>query len=265
MHRLLVETEQLESRAPALSVDARRHLRVVRPKDGEEVELFDGRGSWRVFACRRPGGSPDVSLAPVSEVRTLARPPVSISLFACVTKGSRWDWTIEKATELGVSRIVPVVSERTIVRLAPGDGEAKRERWMRVAEEAARQSDAKWLPEILPPVTFAESLPLVRATTCFVGALADPPPPHVGEALAEARASAAADWAVYVGPEGDFSPAELAALMECATPVSFGPTVLRAETAAIYGVSALKTFLDIWYNLRPSNQTRPSRGNSKEQ
>ena len=245
MHRLLVGTEQLGSDAPSLPAEAQRHLRVVRPKDGEEVELFDGRGSWRVFACRRTGGSHGVSLAPVSGVRTLARPDVSITLFACVTKGSRWDWTIEKATELGVSRLVPVVSERTIVRLAPDDCAAKRERWRRIAEDAARQSDAKWLPEILSPVTFDDSLPLVRATTCFVGALTDPPPPSVGEAVVAAQSSAAADWAVYVGPEGDFAPAELAALVGVATPVSFGPTVLRAETAAIYGVSALKAFLDM--------------------
>ena len=235
----------LESDAPSLPAEAQRHLRVVRSKDGEEIELFDGRGSWRVFACRRTGGSPAVSLAPVSAVRTLARPDASITLFACVTKGSRWDWTIEKATELGVSRLVPVISERTIVRLAPDERTAKRERWRRIAEDAARQSDAKWLPEILSPVTFAESLPLVRATTCFVGALTEPPPPPVGEALAAVQTSVSADWAVYVGPEGDFAPAELAALVGVATPVSFGSTVLRAETAAIYGVSALKAFLDM--------------------
>ena len=247
MHRLLIRTEQLESDAPALSADARNHLRVVRPKDGEEVELFDGRGRFRVFACRRrPDGSPALSLAPVSPVRSQARLPVALTLFACVTKGSRWDWTVEKATELGVTRLVPVISERTVVRLASSeDRAAKGERWRRIAEEAARQSDAKWLPELLSPVTFAESLPLVRATACFVGALTEPPPPPIGEALGTVRSSAADDWAVYVGPEGDFAPAELAALLEIATPVSFGPTVLRAETAAIYGVSALKAFLDV--------------------
>ena len=246
MHRLLVSAEQLASDAPALSAEAQRHLRVVRPKDGEEVELFDGCGRWRVFACRRADGTRPFALAPVSGVQTLARPSVSLTLFACVTKGARWDWTVEKATELGVTRLVPVISERTVVRLASSeDRAAKGERWRRIAEEAARQSDAKWLPELLSPVTFAESLPLVRATACFVGALTEPPPPPIGEALGTVRSSAADDWAVYVGPEGDFAPAELAALLEIATPVSFGPTVLRAETAAIYGVSALKAFLDV--------------------
>lgn len=244
MHRLLVETEQLEAERPVLSHEARNHLKVLRPKEGEALELFDGRGRWRICACRRVCGV-SMDLDPVSDVQTLARPALALTLFACVTKGSRWDWTIEKATELGVTRLVPVISERTIVRLAPGDCAAKRARWQRIVEDAARQSDAKWLPEILSPVSFAGSLPLVRATTCFVGALTDPPPPVIGAALAERRSSVSADWAVYVGPEGDFAPAELAALLEIATPVSFGSTVLRAETAAIYGVSVLKAFLDV--------------------
>ena len=243
MHRLLVEPDLLLAETPALPKEARDHLRVVRPKVGEEIELFDGQGRWRTFTVRRPDGSSGFALVPVSAVCTCARSGVSLTLFACVTKGSRWDWTIEKATELGVTRLVPAISDRTIVRLTPGDGVAKRVRWQRIAEEAARQSDAKWLPEILAPVSFVDSLPLVRATACFVGALADSPPEPIGAALA--RLSAAVDVAVYVGPEGDFTPQELAALREVATPVSFGSTVLRAETAAIYGISALKTFLDV--------------------
>ena len=94
-------------------------------------------------------------------------------------------------------------------------------------------------------VEIFESLPLVRATTCLVGALTTPPPPTMGAALAAQPSSATADWAIYVGPEGDFTPTELTALLEVATPVSFGATILRAETAAIYGVSALKAFLDV--------------------
>lgn len=241
MHRLLVETGELFSESPSLSKEAQGHLRVLRPKEGEAVELFDGQGRRRVCVCRRVGAA--VALCPTAEVQTEARAPVALTLFACVTKGSRWDWTVEKATELGVTRLVPVISARTIVRLASDERAAKRLRWQRVAEDAARQSDARWLPEILAPVTFDAALPLVRATTCFVGALTDPPPPPIGAALATLSADANA-VAVYVGPEGDFTPQELAALLEIATPVSFGATILRAETAAIYGLSAVKARLD---------------------
>lgn len=232
MHRLLVSTAELSSDSPILSRDAANHLKVLRPKDGEEFELFDGKGGSRVYAYR----AATKELKPAERQLQLSPSPHPLTLFACVTKGSRWDWTIEKATELGVTRIVPVISERTIVRVSAEEKEAKRERWRRIAEEAARQSDAKWIPEIVPPVSFEESLELVKETKCLVGALTMPLPTMIGNCEGNA---------VYVGPEGDFSPAELSALLEIAVPVSFGSTILRAETAAIYGISVLKAKLDV--------------------
>ena len=281
MHRLLVETDDLLSDCPFLPKDAAKHLMVLRPKNGENIELFDGKGKFRTFCYHDdwalttdPNRVPPTSgrglspaewglLAPLEGVCEMPRPATELTLFACVTKGSRWDWTIEKATELGVTRIVPVISERTIVRLAVSECEAKRARWQRIAEDAARQSDAKWLPEIHAPVTFDESLPLVRETTCFVGALTDPPPKTIGKVLAEEKEKEGKErarldngeqthlenekrvhFATFIGPEGDFTPSELAALLEIATPVSFGATILRAETAAIYAISVLKAFRD---------------------
>lgn len=238
MHRLLASADAIGEENPRLADDALAHMRVLRLRDGEEIELFDGCGGWRRYAVRNASKG---ALAPVSPAMRAERPRPLV-LFACVTKGSRWDWTVEKATELGVTRMVPVVSARTIVRIDAKDREAKRERWMRVAADAARQSDAKWLPEVMAPVSFDESLPLVRNTACLVGALTDPPPRPIATAVRELPPDGVP--AVYVGPEGDFTPGELSRLVEIATPVSFGSTILRAETAAIYGVSVLKAFLD---------------------
>ncbi|MGN0853961.1 MAG: RsmE family RNA methyltransferase [Kiritimatiellia bacterium] len=233
MHRLLVETRALYQESPALPLEAARHLKVLRPKDGEEIELFDGCGNLRRY--RFAASARALESIPGAAVRALPPPEGSLTLFACVTKGSRWDWTIEKATELGVSRIVPVISDRTIVRIPKAERAAKCARWRRIAEEAARQSDAVWLPEITEAMDFADALPLVKATRCLVGALTNPPPPPIGTAVGESSAH----LSVFVGPEGDFTPDELRALLAIATPVSFGPTVLRAETAAIFGVSVL--------------------------
>ena len=265
MHRLLVDTSLLDEESPVLPADAARHLKVLRPKDGEEIELFDGKGKWRVYSCSsgRETASPLYATSQTSQTSQTSR---TLTLFACLTKGSRWDWTIEKATELGVTRIVPVISERTIVRIPKGDRAAKRERWVRIAEDAARQSDAKWLPEIREAVDFRDALPLVRETTCFIGALTNPPSPPLSEAIVKAvrrrgeqspseggaciHAAAPEEelcrrvsYAAFIGPEGDFTPEELSALMEIATPTSFGPTILRAETAAIYAVSVLAATL----------------------
>ena len=259
MHRLLVESALLDEESPVLPADAARHLRVLRPKDGEEIELFDGRGKWRVYRFERSGQETASPLASTSQTSQTSRTSQTLTLFACVTKGSRWDWTIEKATELGVTRIVPVISERTIVRISKAERAAKRERWMRIAEDAARQSDAKWLPEIREAVDFRDALPLVKETTCFIGALTDPPPRPLIAAVAEEVKEQGEDeqrngsesivrlgpspLAVFIGPEGDFTPEELQALMEIAVPTSFGPTILRAETAAIYAVSVLAATL----------------------
>jgi len=243
MHRLLVETELLEREMPALPKGALRHLKVLRPKEGEKVELFDGKGRWREYSYSsgRETASP---LKAESTIFSLSASCAKLTLFACVTKGSRWDWTIEKATELGVGRIVPVISERTIVRISKPERAAKRERRQRIAEDAARQSDAKWLPEICEAVDFADALPLVKETTCFIGALTNPPSPPLATAVHNLQPSTSnLHLSTFIGPEGDFTPAELSALMAIARPASFGPTILRAETAAIFALSVLSSVL----------------------
>jgi 16S rRNA (uracil1498-N3)-methyltransferase len=237
MHRLLVETEQIFSESAVLAHDEARHLKVLRPKAGEEIELFDGKGRARTFRC---SGNVTAPLEAASAVREFPAPSRALTLFACVTKGSRWDWTVEKAVELGVTAIVPVISARCVVRLDKKERAAKRERWLRIAEDAARQSDAKWIPEISEAVDFKDSLPLVEKCLCFVGALVDPPPRSLlTAALSELNGETDKSLALYVGPVGDFSQEELSALLKIAVPTSFGASILRAETAAVYGVSVL--------------------------
>ena len=238
MHRLLVSAETLESGRAVLPPDAVHHLRVVRPKFGEPVELFDGAGRSRVYHC---GTSATMPLVAISDLFVAPPPAFQVTLFACVTKGSRWDWTIEKATELGVARIVPVISDRCIVRIDSRERAPKRARWQRIAEDAARQSDAKWLPTVCEAVDFHESLMDVKSCACFVGALAKPPPEPLLAAIQRRRLEdpQVKSFGLFVGPEGDFTDEELKTLMEIAVPTSFGPTILRAETAAIFGVSVL--------------------------
>lgn len=242
MHRLLADTETLKSDSPVLSREAANHLKVLRPKNGEELELFDGRGLTRV--CRYNAATRE--LEAVGELKRHAKTSsATITLFACVTKGARWDWTLEKATELGVDRIVPVISSRTIVRVNAADRAVKRERWMRIVEEAARQSDAVFLPEIADMVNFDDSLALVEETECFIGALMNPPPkPLLQEMLDVDAKTESRDFAVYIGPEGDFTPEELSTLLSIARPVSFGSQILRAETAAVYAISILRACVD---------------------
>ncbi len=241
MHRLLVSPPELGKDRPALSKEASAHLRVLRPKTGEEIELFDGCGRTR--RCRFSADG----LVPSADVVVHPRSSVATTLFAAVTKGSRWDWTVEKATELGVSRLVPVLSARTVVRLEPSSREEKKVRWQRLAEEAARQSDAAFVPEISTPLDFESACRLAEETTSFVCALSAPPPRPFFEVLSDLRGKALEKKAlsVWIGPEGDWTKEELARLVSLATPVSLGKSVLRAETAAICALSLLQGFLDV--------------------
>ncbi len=239
MHRHLVQPDALLADALTIGRDDARHLQtVLRVKPGDALTLFDGHGRTRlavVSSADRRG----VTLAAAAPAVEHPRPPCRVTLFACVSKGNRMDWTVEKAVELGAGAIVPVLSERTVVRLDADESEAKARRWLRVAEEAARQCGAAWLPEIAPPVPFRGVLPVVaRTNPTFVAALAPSAAPLREVLAAFAAPPPEAGW--FVGPEGDFAPAELDSLLGAgATPVSLGRYVLRAETACLYGLCAL--------------------------
>lgn len=240
MHRCLIQSERLADDVVLLSHDAARHLQtVLRVKSGEKVELFDGRGVTRLAGIRRVDRA-GVELEALGACVRHAAPACRLTLFACISKGSRMDWTVEKAVELGVARLVPVVSERTIVRVDEDSASVKGGRWARMAAEASRQCGAVWLPEIEPPCTLAAAAArLPQQAPVFVAALSPQARPlRVVLAGFGAAPPPQAGW--FVGPEGDFTPEELDALIAAgAWPVSLGRNVLRTETAAVYGLCVL--------------------------
>lgn len=242
MHRHFVAAPRLRSPRLTLTRDEARHLLdVLRVRVGDEIELFDGEGvtvRTRVSAVDRHGLALEQTAPPVPV------PPPAVRLTLCVGlgKGKRMDWIVEKAVELGAARIVAAVSRRSVVRLDDAAAaEARRARWRRVALEAARQCGAGRLPQLVGPLPFSEAVAALAACRpLFVAALAADARP-LREALARRRACPPpleAGWAV--GPEGDFTPEELAALAaQGGEMVSLGRQVLRTETAAVYGLAVL--------------------------
>ncbi len=241
MHRQQVSTEAIANDLLVLrGEDAHHLLHVLRVREGAEIGAFDGAGHTRLYhVVARDDGA--LTLEAKQPVFSCADPPVRTVLFACIPKGERMDWMLEKATELGVSKIVPVMSERTVVRLEGRQAEAKRERWQRIVEAASRQCGASLIPEVVAPVRFADTVPLMRAcTTLIVAALipeARPLRPLL-ESLDPARRGQV--WGWWCGPEGDFTSEEMRTILACgALPVTLGPLILRAETAALYGLANL--------------------------
>ena len=245
MNRHFVPTETLNGERIALDhANSRHFLNVLRLKRGDEVELFDGHGATaRCVIAEASRGC--VTLERRGDVVRRPLPRCRLVLCACISKGKRMEWTIEKAVELGVAEILPIASDYSVVRMDEEGGADKRDRWTRIAIDAARQCGAAWVPTIAEPMRLADVLgrfaQATDGTALFAGAL-QPDAVPMREALAAIRGSGRTiDTAVwFVGPEGDFSPAEYDALRAAGIAfVSLGDLVLRTETAAIYGLCVL--------------------------
>ena len=241
MHRQQVTSEEIAQETLVLAGPAAHHLlHVLRVREGDEVGAFDGAGATRLYhiAERAPDALTLVAKQPLfhQDVR-----PIRLTLFVCVPKGERMEWLLEKATELGVDRIVPVLSARTVVRLDARQARAKQERWLRIVQAAARQCGAARLPELLPPTLIAETAPLMRACSTLIVAALTPQAKPLFPVLDTLDASAPnQEWGWWCGPEGDFTPDELRFILDHgAIPVTLGPLILRVETAALYGLANL--------------------------
>ncbi len=241
MYRQHVSPDALKEAQLLLEGEEAHHLmHVLRAKEGTEVSLFDGCGHARLYhvAQRLTNGLLLEAKQPIFETE---KTPVKVVLFACIPKGDRMEWLLEKATELGVTEIVPVMSERTVVRLEGKQAITKRERWQRIVEAASRQCGTTHIPIVHPPMRFAETESLMnRCTTLIVAALiphARPLKPVLDtlDPLVQDQT-----WGWWCGPEGDFTATEMETILQHgAIPVTLGPLILRAETAAIYGMANL--------------------------
>lgn len=196
--------------APLLDDEDRHHLeRVLRLRAGEPVTVSDGVGSWR--PCRFAAGG---GLAPDGAVRSVAPPPYEVTVAFAPPKGDRPELIVQKLTELGADRIVPMITERTVVRW-DGDRAAKQlARLARIVREAAMQSRRVRLPVLEQPTAFAAVADRPGAQLAAPG----------GGRVLHGRGL------FLIGPEGGWSDEELRRPL---SRVGLGETVLRAETAAL--------------------------------
>lgn len=192
-------------------VDCHHLERVLRLRPGETVTASDGEGGSRdcTFAA---GGV----LEPVGVVERAPERPLSIGIGFALVKGDRPEWIVQKLTECGVDRILPFVAARSIVRWDPARADRNLARLRRVATEAAMQSRRRWLPVVAPLATFDEIVGEAGSGVARADFGGLPPDLEMSTVL--------------VGPEGGWSAQERGALPPT---ITLGPTVLRAETAAM--------------------------------
>lgn len=219
-----------------LSADEAHHCHdVLRHRTGDKITVFDGRGNEA--QCEITERSSDRITYRVLARQHTAPLRCRVLLGQAIPKRSM-DLIVQKATELGVAEIFPLLSDRTVV-----EATGKLDRWRAIAMEACKQSGNNWLPVIHPPQpasAFLNNLP--KADLCLIASL-QPDARPLKTILAEETAGGRplpASVLVLIGPEGDFTPAELAlAKAAGCRPLSLGPLVLRSETAALYTLSIL--------------------------
>jgi 16S rRNA (uracil1498-N3)-methyltransferase len=229
LERVFCDTPPTDGRWTLDEAEAHHLARVRRVPVGELVEVFDGCTATahraRVVEIRRDL----VRIEPTGETRDEPPRPLELTMAVAFPKGDRLDWLIEKCAEVGVARIVPLRTERSVVDPRP----AKVDRLRRRLVEACKQCGRNRLPELEPPSAFAE----VLGRSSVWSALFDPR----GQPLAASpHPTAGSDALIAIGPEGGFSEAEIAAARDSHWRVlSLGPFPLRIETAAIVSAALL--------------------------
>ena len=202
-------------------------LRVLRGRERDLVEVVDGAG--RLFVAELRGGR---RAAVVEELALAGAEDVEISLYQAIPKGGRMDFVVEKATEVGVSTIVPVVAERGVVN--PREG--KIGRWRRVVEAAARQSLRLRMPEVREPVPFERAVREVGEAGVLL---------HNAPGLDVVEAVVGSPAGLFVGPEGGWGAGELRLAEEVGlTFAQLGPYRLRSETAGVVAVARAQAALE---------------------
>ena len=267
MHRFYIPAENWNPDHLVLTEGEAHHARdVLRLKPGDKAVLFNGRGR-EITAEVSSASANELRFRKLTETET---PPLRchITLGQAIPKGKNMDLIVQKAVEIGVAEICPLMSERTVVELDSTAAAQKRAKWQQVAIEAAKQCGQNWLPRIQQPHTLKDffSLPVAAVYSSrhsfaaaddrrsgkeprppfdlqLIGSL-QPDAQHLKKILAQYSADHAGrrpkNVLMLVGPEGDFTPAELAlAKSHGCLPITLGPIILRVETAAIYCLSVL--------------------------
>ena len=237
--RLFTPARLAEGQRVALDPDQAHYLRnVLRLGKGDRIAMFNGRdGEWSAVIATLSKGRGE------AEVEVLRRPPAAepdLWLLFAPIKHARVDYVAQKAAELGVARLMPVLTDRTMVSRVNTDRLAAN------ALEAAQQTGRLTVPEVAVPARFLDVMagwdPARRVMLCDESGSGPP----VFEGLRSA--SRGGPWAVLIGPEGGFSEGELDVLhkLDFVTPVSLGPRLLRADTAAVAALACWQAALGDW-------------------
>jgi 16S rRNA (uracil1498-N3)-methyltransferase len=225
LQRLAIAFSQLQDKQILLKREQLHYLgHVLRLKEGESFIAMDGQGNSWLAALEAQQGRILEPLEVTSEL------PIAITLIAALPKGNGFDEVVRCCTELGVTTIMPVIGDRTILNPSP----QKLERWRRIATEAAEQSERAIIPAILEPVAFSSAISTISANYRYL-CVARGEHPHLLNAINSGQSG---EIAIAIGSEGGWTGAEIDKAKELGfQSVSLGSRILRAVTAPIVALS----------------------------
>jgi 16S rRNA (uracil1498-N3)-methyltransferase len=210
---------------------------VLRVKAGDEVVVLDGAGGELV--CRVETVTRKKVQLEIQSRTTEPPPPWKITLAQAVPKGKMLEAIIQKATELGVWRVVPLLTQRVTTHLEGDSIDHKAEKWRQTAVEAVKQCGQRWLPRVDPPITLPAWLARGDKFDLTLVASLQDDSRHL-RAYFPPGGRRPQTISVSIGPEGDFAPEEMQAIKGAgALPITLGPLVLRSETAALCALANL--------------------------
>lgn len=230
MQRITIQISQIQETKILLTPQQQHYLlRVLRLQDGDKFIAMDGMGKWWLTHLKGKTGE----ILELLEVKTEL--PVSITLMVALPKGNGFDDVVRCCTELGVSCIVPVLSDRTLINPSP----QKLERWRRIAAEAAEQSERAFVPTILEPVAFSTAVNASAANQRYI-CEARGNYPHLTKVLNNLSGENIDEIVIATGPEGGWTDKEIEMAIKAKfQPVSLGCRILRAVTAPIVALSLI--------------------------
>jgi 16S rRNA (uracil1498-N3)-methyltransferase len=242
MHRFYLPPNQCKDKTLILTEGEAHHaMHVLRVRHSERLMVLDGAGQELLCEAQRPHDG-QVQLTVVQR-NTVPPLPYQITLLQAIPKGKIIEGIIQKAAELGAHRIVPILSDRVTTQLDDETAATKVEKWRQVAIEAIKQCGSAWLPQIEAPIT--PKAYLARGEKFELPLIASLQndrrhPREYFQTFQQEKKRLPKTLCVWVGPEGDFTPAEMSAIKSSGSfPITLGPLVLRSETAAVYALSVL--------------------------
>ena len=241
MHRFYITPSECNNRPLILNEAEAKHARsVLRIREGDRVIVLNGEGK-EILCETQEVRNNSTKLKVIQENRI---PPIDfeITLYQAITKGKTMDMIIQKATELGATRIVPVLSDRSVPDWDKTKSAAKIEKWKTVCIESIKQCGSAWIPKMELPMKVKEAINDSRNSEISLIATlqsdAKHPRVHIDSFHSE-KGHKLKKIAIWIGPEGDYTPAEINTIRTSSLPISLGPLVLRSETAAIYCLAVL--------------------------